>query len=255
MLPAVRFLRKFAVGCQTLPMNDCFDFKPFRIYHDRCAMRVGTDGVLLGAWFEVPAGSRVLDVGAGSGLIAMMAAMRGAGEVVGLEIDAEAAAQARDNVALAAGVLPCGVMVETADVLTYATPSLFDVVVSNPPFHVEQTAAPDKRRAQARQADLLPYDRLIAAAARLLRDGGSFQVVWPYGSASDFLMAASTAGFSLRRQTVVVTKDGARPKRVLLHLVKAPYLDTIPRHATLVLFDADGRKTPEYQSLTGDFYL
>ena len=236
-------------------MNDCFDFKPFRIYHDRCAMRVGTDGVLLGAWCELPTGSRVLDVGAGSGLIAMMAAMRGAGEVVGLEIDAEAAAQARDNVALAAGVLPCGVTVQTADVLTYNATSLFDVVVSNPPFHTEQTAAPDKRRAQARQAALLPYDQLITAAARLLRSGGAFQVIWPYGSASDFLKVASAAGFSLRRQTVVVTKDGARPKRVLLHLVKVPYLDTMPLHSTLVLFDASGRKTPEYDALTADFYL
>ncbi len=229
-----------------------FHFKHFSISHDRCAMKVGTDGVLLGAWADVETAQRLLDIGTGCGLIALMAAQRGVGEVVGVEIDEVSAEEARENVA--ASAFAERIEIVTGDICTLTDESGFDCIVSNPPFFLEDTLSPDSRRAAARHADTLTFDRLTATAARLLRPGGLFQVILPTQSVRNIHAQCALCGLSLLRRTDVSTRAGKAPKRTLLAFVKGAS-PTPPHHDTLTLFTVTNEKTAEYAALTDDFYL
>ena len=130
--------------------NDIFRFKQFSVRHDRCAMKVGTDGVLLGAWGSVE-GKRILDIGTGTGLIALMAAQRNPeADVLGIDIDESAVAQASGNVAKS----PFNRRIECIlqDVLTFEPEAPFDAILCNPPFFTEDTLPDDKGRALARKS-------------------------------------------------------------------------------------------------------
>ncbi len=229
-----------------------FRFKQFTVNDDRCAMKVGTDGVLLGAWAEIGQGRRVLDIGSGSGLIALMAAQRGAAETVGVEIDPDAAAQARENMAASPFAATVGIV--CADIRTFTDAEGFDCIVSNPPFFVENTLSPDSRRAAARHADTLTFPVLTASAARLLRPGGLFQLIVPAQSARNVHADCTLSGLTLVRRTDVATRDGKAPKRTLLAFTKGP-CPTLPLRDTLTLFTATNEKTAAYAALTADFYL
>ena len=112
--------------------NSFFSFKKFTIHHDRCAMKVGTDGVLLGAWTDVAHSKHLLDIGSGTGLVALMLAQRCSGEITGIEIDKEAVEQSRENVAAS----PWKERIEILwqDVRQYTPNDLYDTIVSNPPL-------------------------------------------------------------------------------------------------------------------------
>ena len=135
-----------------------FNFKQFHVAHDRCAMKVGTDGVLLGAWAGVAGASRVLDVGCGSGMVAQ----RTAAHVVGVEIDAPAAEQAIENVA--ASPWAHRIEIVHADVSDLCPDEKFDHIVSNPPFFAEDLLPPDVARARARHTAGLTFERLFCSS-------------------------------------------------------------------------------------------
>lgn len=148
--------------------NPFFQFKKFTVYHDKCAMKVGTDGVLLGAWASVENARRILDIGTGTGLIALMLAQRSDASVVGVDIDEAAVEQARENIERSEW--KNRIVVEHKDVrdLSGEKYSLFDVIVSNPPYFTEAVYCPDKQRNTARHMDSLPFDELLQAVDRLL---------------------------------------------------------------------------------------
>lgn len=233
---------------------DYFEFKQFRIYHDKCAMKVGTDGVLLGAWAKVDQARRILDIGCGSGLIAIMAAQRCGceTEIVGLEIDAAAAAQAAEN----AVASPFGnhIKIIQGDVKTFQPDAPFDCIITNPPFFVETTLSPNAQRAMARHTDTLSYEALVVNAKRLMRPDADFQLIVPYANAKTIKSLCALHGLSLARQTDVATKIGATPKRSLLHFVNN-IAATKPAQDILTIRDGDGQLTAAYKALTADFYL
>lgn len=199
-----------------------FDFKQFRIYHDRCAMKVGTDGVLLGAWAEIRPGKRVLDIGCGTGLISLMAAQRGAEHCTGIEIDAIAAEQAAENAQ--ASRFSERIDIRHEDILAHQPTTLYDNIISNPPFYLETTYSPDDRRATARHASGLTYEVLIVSAARLLLPGGLFQVIIPASAANGFHALCAMNALSLCHRTDVFTKASLAAKRVLLCFRKDPLI-------------------------------
>lgn len=230
-----------------------FRFRQFDIDDDRCAMKVGTDGVLLGAWARVGSSSRVLDVGAGCGLVSLMLAQRFPEvRLTALEIDTDAAEQARANVERSP--FAAQVTVECADFLTY-TAVQFDHIVSNPPFFEEDLLPPNAQRANARHTSAgLSFAALVDHSAVLLRDGGSLQVIIPKAAQARFHTLCTAAGFSLCRSTDVQTVERKAPKRVLLHFVKdAEAPETVLRDE-LVLMRA-GQRSAEYAHLCRDFYL
>lgn len=230
-----------------------FRFKQFEIWHDHCAQKVGTDGVLLGAWADLKQSKHILDVGTGSGLIALMAAQRASeAEVVGIEIDPDAARQASEN----AQRSPFSerITITQSDVRDFHSPLAFDCILSNPPFFTEETRPPVSERAIARNTATLTFVELIAAVGRLLADEGCFHVVLPSSAVPGFVALCLDCNLRLERQCLVSTVAGKAPKRSLLTFVSG-----IPSSPLLVeqlvLQTPDGQRTEAYQRLASSFYL
>lgn len=230
--------------------NQYFDFKRFRIEQDRCSMKVGTDGVLLGAWFPLGSGMRVLDIGTGTGLVALMAAQRGAESVLAIEIDPEAAGQAHQNAANSPW--KDRISVKCADISDFTADSVFDRIVCNPPYFRDSLRCPDSGRNTARHNDSLSFETLVERSAGMLSDDGLLCVVLPYDAVEIFVKCASDSGLNLCRKTDVVTAPGKTPKRSLLAFGKRCLeLET----DLLAMCDSKGKETLEYVNLVKDFYL
>ncbi|MBQ8051252.1 MAG: methyltransferase [Bacteroidaceae bacterium] len=229
-----------------------FRFKQFSVAHDRCAMKVGTDGVLLGAWARVEGRRRLLDIGTGTGLVALMVAQRNAeAHVVAVEVDPDAAAQARENVANS----PFAERIEVveSDIRLYAPDAPFDAILCNPPFFSEETLPPDASRALARHSSLLSFDELLAVVCRLLSADGEFHVILPLSECNRFIDSAFCRGLNLTRKCLVRTVGHKPPKRALLTFATPGHLATDTEE--LVLQRPDGSRTTPYSLLTKDYYL
>lgn len=229
-----------------------FSFKCFDVRDDLCAMKVGTDGVLLGAWADVEDDERILDVGAGSGLISLMLAQRAPkSRIVALDIDRGAVEQSQRNFELSPWSERLEVM--QCDATHFTSAEHFDHIVSNPPYFSTSITPPDRQRCVARFADSLDFDSLVRTAYVNLREGGKFSVVLPYERAMDMRRVAFERLW-LTRQVDVVTKRGDEPKRVLMEFRRAAK-PVNPRCSSLTIHDEDGSYSAEYRALTQEFYL
>ena len=229
-----------------------FRFKHFTIHDESTAMKVGTDGVLLGAWADVAGDGDILDVGTGSGIIAIMAAQRNAmARVQAIDIDADAVAQAQRNISATAWRER--ICAECKDVAEFESEHKFDHIISNPPYFVEHTFSPNHQRALARSAVSLPFGVLVASAERLLRVGGKLSVVLPTEAAMQFRYEAFERLW-LSRLCSVTTVAGDAPKRVLMEFVLTDR-PLMPRCEELVIQHRDGTYSAKYRDLTKDFYL
>ena len=216
-------------------------------------MKVGTDGVLLGAWAGVrPSDRRMLDSGTGTGLIALMLAQRAQdASVTGVDIDD--VAQAREN----ADASPWAgrVVFERCPVQEFRAPEPFDLIVSNPPFFVDSLTCPDEGRTAARHAVHLPFDELRDAVLRLMAPAGRFAVVLPTAEAERFL-AVCAGRLALTRRTDVRTTPRHPAKRALMEFSRTGAADTAPETSELTVGTGEHEcYTPEYRALTRDFYL
>lgn len=243
--------------------NSSFSFKQFTICQEKCAMKVGTDGVLLGAWAPVRNARHILDVGTGTGLIALMMAQRTSPDVriTALEIDPDAAAQAKEN----ADASPWRERIEVIanNFNEYKNEHKFDLIVSNPPYFVESLKCPDGQRNTARHtSDELNYEILMGHSASLIAPYGIVAVVVPAEVEACVEEAAWAAGLALTHKTSVITKMGKTCKRLLLAFTFAGgqgsrlyELYATRREDVLCMMTPDGEYTTEYKELTGDFYL
>ena len=250
-------------------------------------MKVGTDGVLLGAWARVGHCNHILDIGTGTGLVALMAAQRSQADIVGIDLDTDAVAQAAENVAASPWAGRIHVLEADARMivnsqlfhpevnfdlvdqkvhlssltsapmgvdLRYTSPlsTLFDAILCNPPFFENSLKSPDTARTMARHTDTLSFDELTRSAAHLLAPQGELSVIIPYDRAHDMTVSAACCGLFATRQTIVVPVEGGKPKRILMAFTRegAPHaVDTLSIH------DAQHCYTPEYVRLVEDFYL
>ena len=220
-----------------------FRFKQFFIEDSKCAMKVGTDGVLLGAW--APTGSRILDVGTGSGLIARMLMQRcPEAEVEGIDIDEAAVEQACEN----------GVKAFCARLQEWQ--GMYDLIVSNPPYFQNSLKNPDEGRKTARHTDTLSYAELIHHSARLLTMHGQLAVILPAEAENEVRQLAAAEDLFLTHVTRVFSKENKKPKRVLLAFqLKIEDLRFEILEDSLVLEDEKGGRSLPYQNLCRDFYL
>lgn len=213
-------------------------------------MKVGTDGVLLGAWGCVE-GHRILDIGTGTGLIALMAAQRNPeAKVFGIDVDEEAVFQARENIAESPFCSRIECILQ--DVLTFETGELYDAILCNPPFFTEDTLPDDKSRALARNNKNLPFPLLINKVAELLADDGVFSLVVPSGLVQEIVGLCLENGLHLVRRCQVHTTAQKPPRRTLLAFSRQ---DMKCDEHVLCLMDKDGSRSAQYQELTNDFYL
>lgn len=227
-----------------------FCFKQFAVRQDRCAMKVGTDGVLLGAWALCSSESDILDIGAGTGLLALMMAQRfPLSRVTALELDADAALQAAENVSRSP--FADRIRVVQGDVRDFQ--GRWGCIVCNPPFFSEDICSPHDGRHLARSAHSLSFADLWGAVVRLLLPGGLFNVILPVREFPDFHHHSLTHGFCLIRSTEVKTTPNKPPKRLLLTYCMGEA--TAEARTTLALTAPDGGRSKDYQALTEDFYL
>ena len=235
--------------------SDIFRFKQFCIHHDRCAMKVGTDGVLLGAWGCVE-GKRILDIGTGTGIIALMAAQRNPeAKVFGIDVDEEAVLQAQENVAES----PFSSRVECIlqDILTFEPEMCFDAILCNPPFFTEDTLPDDKGRALARNSKSLPFPQLIKKVASLLAENGRFSVIIPNDHVQEFVGLCLNENLHLVNRCIVRTKANKPPRRSLLAFTKGQVQSSMfnVQSHELCLMNTDGSRSEAYKALTDEFYL
>ncbi|AUG99895.1 tRNA1(Val) (adenine(37)-N6)-methyltransferase [Prodigiosinella confusarubida] len=231
-----------------------FTFKQFFVAHDRCAMKVGTDGIVLGAWAPLRSVGRILDIGCGSGVIALMLAQRSGGAVPvdAVELDAVASQQAMDNVSTS----PWSdtINIYHADITRFipATTAPYSLIVSNPPYFSPGVSCRTEQRAQARYTTTLTHSDLLNCAHRLLADDGLFCVVLPHQVVEEFLNNARDGGWHLRQRTDVAEYASRAAHRVLLALSHQPgaVIET-----SLVIRDDHQCYSVAFRTLTQDFYL
>lgn len=230
--------------------NPYFSFKQFTIYHDKCAMKVGVDGVLLGAWTEVTDARRILDIGTGTGLIALMLAQRSNNStVVGIDIDPDAVLQARENVLQS----PWAGRVEVLHCPLQEFTGGFDLIVSNPPYFVNSLKAPSEIRTLARHTETLTHRELIENAAKLLNPGGRVCLVLPVNEGVQCVGLASDVGLCCSKMVRVFPKPGKEAKRLLLEF-SSKMTDCTETELT-VEGEVRHHYSPEFTALAKDFYL
>ena len=228
-----------------------FRFKQFFIEDSKCAMKVGTDGVLLGAWAPIhlrldDLRFTILDVGTGSGLIARMLMQRCPEAIVdAIDIDPEATEQAKEN----------GVRAYCAKVQDWQ--GSYDLIVSNPPYFQNSLKNPDERRKTARHTDTLSYEDLIRHSARLLKVGGQLAVILPAEEEEEVRSLAARYSLYCTRITRVYSKASKPARRVLLCFAKLKIEDLRFKieEDPLILEDEKGGRSLPYQELCREFYL
>ena len=240
--------------CQLMP-NPYFKFKQFAVYHDKCAMKVGTDGVLLGAWATISRKKNILDVGTGSGLISLMLAQRTKAFplIDAIDIEADAVVQAVINVDNSPfGNIRC---IETSlQDFTLMPCRKYDLIVSNPPFFSSSLKSPEKKRTLARHTDTLPIEELFLHSKSLLnQEEGILSIIYPYTEKKYLLELAGKTGLSVSRITNVIPTADSTPKRVLMEFSIKPVSNIIENNLTI----EKGRHiyTDEFIDLVKDFYL
>lgn len=256
-----------------------FRFKQFTVWHDQCAMKVGTDGVLLGAWCPLPithgevsnsiesapySTYKVLDIGTGSGLVALILAQRLSSltlsphhiHIDAIDIDHNATQQATHNFAISPF---SNILHAHHATLQDWQNQPYDLIVSNPPFFQHSLKNPDSQRATARHTDSLTYDELITHATRLLQPKGILALILPIEAENDIRHLAQQHGLYPTHITHVHTKPDKPAKRILIAFHTTPHYSTLhhttSHYSTLHIESTTSPRSEEYQQLTKDLYL
>lgn len=230
-----------------------FTFKQFHIDHSRCAMKVGTDGTLLGAWATMPEDGNILDIGTGTGLIAIMAAQRSLGaKITAIDIDKDCILQAQEN----ASASPWAERIEIihSALQDFQSPYKFDCIISNPPYFIDSQLSPDAARSTARHTTTLPFEELAAGVARLLATQGRFALILPPVEMERFRSVARGVLFLIRECHVWSTPTSGT-KRIMAEFQAEP--PTEPPLSEKIIIEESGRHqySDDYRKLTRDFYL
>lgn len=233
--------------------NNYFQFKQFKIIQEKSAMKVGTDGALLGAWANVAGVQTILDIGTGTGLIALMLAQRSLANVVGIEIEKNAAEEASENVRNSQWNDRVSIDNISYQEFAKKTNKKFDLLVSNPPFFVNSFKNETESLTMARHNDLLPFNDLISGAVELLSETGRLSVILPNLQATNLIDLAESEGLFLNRITKVKPKPSKSANRFLIEFSK---IRTVVEENKLIIYAEDSSDYTEmYKEITHDFYL
>lgn len=235
--------------------TNSFAFKQFSIRQDKCAMKVGTDGVLLGAWVNTDNIRSILDVGTGTGLIALMLAQKSTAAIDAIDIDEVACIQARENVMESRW--PERVSVKQVSLQDFAreTEKRYELIVSNPPYFIGSSKATGESRTKARHADLLPYEELVESVAHLLDRNGKFCVILPVKEAEIFRDLAAARKLFLNKLVRIKTTPDKVEKRLIMQF---GFTQKTFSESTLVIEKGSHQRhqyTDAYRELTKPYYL
>ena len=231
-----------------------FTFKQFSVNQDRCAMKIGTDGVLLGAWTPIINNPyNVLDIGAGTGILSLMLAQRSNAEQIdAIEIDEDAYEQCVENFEASPWGDKLFCFHAGLDEFVDEPEDEYDLIISNPPFYTDDYKSDNTSRDLARFEDALPFEELIEAAALLLSDNGIFSVIIPYKEEEQFVSLCKELDLFPLKITRVKGTPTSEIKRCLLAFCR---MEQTPLIDELVIEISRHNYTPEYIELTKEFYL
>ncbi|WP_418508566.1 tRNA1(Val) (adenine(37)-N6)-methyltransferase [Corallibacter sp.] len=235
-------------------MNKPFLFKQFTVHQDRCAMKIGTDGVLLGAWSSLEHQPfSILDIGAGTGILSLMLAQRSQAEIIdAIEIDDEAYEQCVDNFEQS----PWGDRLfcyhASLDEFTEEIEDTYDLIISNPPFYSENYKTDNQQRDLARFQDAMPFDHLLNSASKLLSENGVFSVVIPHQEEKHFIELASKV--ALHPNNILHVK-GTPDSEIKRSLIDFSFKKSTINISELIIETSRHNYTEAYKNLTKDFYL
>lgn len=231
-----------------------FQFKQFSIEQDRCTMKVGTDGVLLGAWANVEKASRILDIGTGSGLIAVMLGQRTESAMIdAVEIEKEAFEQAKANMENVPWSDRLSIVHTSIQDYSKLSNHKYDLIVSNPPFFSGGTFSKDQDRSSVRHTVKLPHGDLLAAVRTLLAPKGRFCVILPLIEGLRFIELAGNYNLYHTRLMEVKPKSDKPVERLLLQFERQK--QDLKKETLVIQKQARNDWTSAYRALTGDFYL
>ncbi len=232
--------------------NPWFRFKQFTVHQERSAFKVGTDGVLLGAWADVSGVRTALDIGTGTGLLALMLAQRSAARITAIEIDLPSYEQALENIR--DSPWPERTTLLYSSLQEFKPEGRFDLVISNPPFFQEAYRPSDSARTISRHDKFLQLDELAASVPRLLREKGKFCLILPAEEGGVFGKAAGDAGLFLHRETGIRPTPFHPVKRCLMEYRLYP-ADVVESDELVIEKGNRHEYTERYRELTGGFYL
>lgn len=230
-----------------------FNFKKFSVDDRLTAMKVGTDGVLLGAWGA--GGKRILDVGTGSGLIALMMAQRfGSATVTAIDIDRDSCLQARANVAESPYADRIEIRhISLQELAQSESAGAFDAILSNPPYFKNSLHSHDRKRNLARHADTLSMHDLVKCSRHLLSPRGTLCVICPESIKEELESESIIYGMTVRNCVELKTSVNKAPSRAMVEIVNG--YEPTRTHATEHLAEQDGSRSEWYKILTKDFYI
>ncbi|MGZ3862470.1 MAG: tRNA1(Val) (adenine(37)-N6)-methyltransferase [Bacteroidia bacterium] len=231
-----------------------FVFKKFTVFQHDSAHKVGTDAVLLGAWAQVEKARSILDIGTGTGIIALMMAQKSHAEIDAIDIEQSSYKQACENVKHSAWQPRIHVHRISLQDYVKTCGKKFDIVITNPPYFVDSYKAPDEERSHARHNDTLPFAELIDGVKSLLEPTGKFYIILPTKEAGDFKQLAEKKGLHLVKRMRVKTKlSNDTEKR---HMMKfSLHSGTLQDMTLSIEKDVHHDYTDEYKQLTSEFYL
>ncbi len=227
-----------------------FRFKHFSVSHSKSAMKVGVDGVLVGAWADVTDAKRILDVGCGCGLIALMMAQRNEkAKILAIDVDPPSVDEARDNILLSPWAERITAKCEDFSQLHGM---IFDMIISNPPFFNSGVNSESSARMKARHIGALSPESLIRRGAGILSKKGKISQIFPKEMLDEVLTATKESGLHVHRITDIIGRKGILSKRVLY---EAGREEKEIYRSFLILEVERGVPTEEYRELTQNFYL
>jgi len=232
--------------------NSYFRFKQFTINQDKCAFKVGTDGVLLGACADIEGKKRILDIGTGTGLIALMLAQRCDSEITAIEPDCDSFSQASDNINNCKW--SSRIRIENCSLQDFnPEDSGFDLIVSNPPYFIGSLKNPDPVKSKVRHNDNLTHSDILKGSSRLLHKDGLLQLILPYDEGNIFIAEAQEHGFYCNTILKIRPLPSSEIRRMILGFGRKRIK---PVESFLTI--EKGKRydfTQEYVNLTKDFYL
>ncbi len=234
--------------------NSAFAFKQFNVKQDKCAMKVGTDAVLLGSWIQPNGSTHILDIGTGTGVIALMLAQKTNASIVGIDIDVSATQQAQENVDESKFKNSITLFNTSFQDFVKTTSIKFQLIVSNPPFFEQSLKSSDEKRSNARHADVLPFDELLEGVIKVLDESGKFCLILPTLEADKFRNLAQKKGLYLSKLLRVKSRvDKDTDKR---HLMQFEFKPTEFSEETMAIEEDERHNyTQAYIELTKAYYI
>lgn len=232
--------------------NTHFQFKQFALLQDKAAMKLGTDSVLLGCFTEVGKAECILDIGTGTGILALMMAQKSNAMIDAVEVDQEAYKQAEQN----AKESPWNdrIKIHHRTIQSFQASQKYDIIISNPPYYrnAKNMGIEDEKRALARHDKDLPFEVLCKEAHRLMKEEALFWLILPHKEGIEFIQIAKHHNLHLHHLINIKPKPEKEVNRLILAFGISNKTHT---ETTFTIYQSDGTATAEYVDLTKGFYL